>query len=159
MKTKNKTNHTPSVVSTSTAPVHAGGFTIGLDLGDRSHYVCVLDAQGQILHEGPRLNERVALALLLTKYPAATVALEAGTHSPWISRYLTDLGATVIVANPRKLHAITRHERKCDRRDAVMLAAWPARTWPCSIRSNTVPPRPSTICWGSSCATAWYARA
>jgi hypothetical protein len=122
MKTKNKTNLTPSVVSTSAAPVPAGGFTLGLDLGDRSHYVCVLDATGQIIHEGPLLNERVALALLLAKYPAATVALEAGTHSPWISRYLTELGATVIVANPRKLHAITRHERKCDRRDAVMLA-------------------------------------
>jgi transposase len=102
--------------------VPAGGFTLGLDLGDRSHYVCVLDATGQMLHEGPLVNDRVALALLLTHYPAATVALEAGTHSPWISRYLTGLGATVIVANPRKLHAISRHERKCDRRDAVMLA-------------------------------------
>jgi transposase len=122
MKTKNKQN-TPSVVSTPTpAPVAAGGFTIGLDLGDRSHYACVLDATGEILHEGPMLNDRAALTLLLTKYPAATVALEAGTHSPWISRYLTSLGATVIVANPRKLHAISRHERKCDRRDAVMLA-------------------------------------
>jgi transposase len=125
MKTKTNTKTkttTPSVVATPTAPVPAGGFTIGLDLGDRSHYVCVLDAAGQIIHEGPMPNDRVALALLLAKYPAATVALEAGTHSPWISRYLTGLGATVIVANPRKLHAISRHERKCDRRDAVMLA-------------------------------------
>jgi transposase len=114
---------TPSVVPTLTpAPVAPGGFTLGLDLGDRSHYVCVLDAAGGILHEGPMPNDRTALALLLTKYPAATVALEAGTHSPWISRYLTGLGATVIVANPRKLHAISRHERKCDRRDAVMPA-------------------------------------
>ena len=120
MKKQNKTS--PSVVLTSTAPVLAGGFTIGLDLGDRSHYVCVLDATGQIIHEEPMLNDRVALALLLTKYPAATVALEAGTHSPWISRFLTGLGATVIVANPRKLHAISRNERKCDRRDAQMLA-------------------------------------
>jgi transposase len=117
-----KQTNSPSVVSTSTAPAAAGGFTLGLDLGDRSHYVCVLDGQGQLLHEGTLLNDRVALALLLTQYPAATVALEAGTHSPWISRYLTSLGATVIVANPRKLHAISRHERKCDRRDAVMLA-------------------------------------
>ncbi len=54
--------------------------------------------------------------------PVATVALEAGTHSPWISRYLTDLGTTVLVANPRKLHAISHSERKCDRRDARMLA-------------------------------------
>jgi transposase len=109
MKKQTKTN--PSVVLTSPAAV-VSGFTIGLDLGDRSHYVCVLDAQGQILHEGPMLNERVALALLLTKHPAATVALEAGTHSPWISRYLTGLGATVIVANPRKLHAINHSARR-----------------------------------------------
>ena len=107
MKTKTNTNTkptTPSVVSTPPpAPVAAGGFTIGLDLGDRSHYACVLDATGEILHEGPMLNDRAALTLLLTKYPAATVALEAGTHSPWISRYLTSLGATVIVANPRRV--------------------------------------------------------
>jgi hypothetical protein len=32
-------------------------------------------------------------------YPRATVALEAGNHSPWISRYLTGLGAKVIVGN------------------------------------------------------------
>ncbi len=48
--------------------------------------------------------------------------MEAGTHSPWLSRFLTEQGATVIVANPRKLHAISRHERKCDQRDAQMLA-------------------------------------
>ena len=120
MKTKNQ-NNPPSAVLTSPAAV-VSGFTIGLDLGDRSHYICVLDASGQMIQEGPILNDRVALALLLTKYPAATVALEAGTHSPWISRYLTGLGGTVIVANPRKLHAISRHERKSDRRDAAMLA-------------------------------------
>jgi hypothetical protein len=120
---KTKTKNSSSVVPTPTpSPVAPGGFILGLDLGDRSHYVCALDAAGQILHEGPMLNHRVALALLLKQYPAATVALEAGTHSPWISRYLTDLGATVIVANPRKPHAIPRNERKCDRRDAVMLA-------------------------------------
>ncbi len=120
---KTKKPKTPSVVTPSiSAPAAAGGFTLGLDLGDRSHYVCVLDAVGQLRHEGTLLNDRVALAGLLTHYPSATVALEAGTHSPWISRYLTGLGATVIVANPRKLHAISRHERKCDRRDAVMLA-------------------------------------
>ncbi len=121
MKTKT-TKTPPSVVLTPAARVCAAGFILGLDLGDRSHYVCVLDATGQILHEGTLVNDRLALAALLTHYPAATVALEAGTHSPWISRYLTGLGATVIVANPRKLHAISRHERKCDRRDAVMLA-------------------------------------
>lgn len=120
MKTKTKA---PSVVSTLTpAAVVSGGFTLGLDLGDRAHHVCVLDATGQIIREGSLTNTRPALAQLLAEFPRATVALEAGTHSPWISRYLTELGAEVLVANPRKLHAISRNERKCDRRDAQMLA-------------------------------------
>jgi len=120
MKTKTKT---PSVVPTSTrATIMPGGFTLGLDLGDRAHYVCVLDVTGEIIHEGSLPNTRPALAELLIRFPRATLALEAGTHSPWISRYLTELGAKVIVANPRKLHAISRSERKCDQRDAQMLA-------------------------------------
>jgi transposase len=120
MKTK---NITPSIVPTSTpAPVIPGGFTLGLDLGDRRHHVCVLDAAGRIVREASLDNTRPALVRLLTEFPHATVALEAGTHSPWISRFLTDCGATVLIANPRKLHAISRSERKCDRRDAQMLA-------------------------------------
>ena len=116
---KNKT--APTVVPTSSAAL-VSGFTLGLDLGDRSHHVCVLDATGQIVREAALANTRPALAQLLVDFPRATVALEAGTHSPWISRYLTEHGATVLVANPRKLHAISRSERKCDRRDAQMLA-------------------------------------
>ncbi|MGD1089619.1 MAG: hypothetical protein ABR955_12990 [Verrucomicrobiota bacterium] len=48
MKTK-----APSVVFTATpAMVVPSGFTLGLDPGDRSHHVCVLDATGQIVREG-----------------------------------------------------------------------------------------------------------
>jgi transposase len=122
MKTNTtKTRPTTSVVSTST-PAAVSGFTLGLDLGDRQHHVCVLDVSGQIVREASLPNTRPALAQLLADFPRATVAIEAGTHSPWISRYLTDLGARVLVAHPRKLHAISRNERKCDRRDAQMLA-------------------------------------
>ena len=109
--TTTKASPTPSVVSTST-PAVISGFTLGLDLGDRAHHVCVLDASGQIVREASLPNTRPALSQLLADFPRATVALEAGTHSPWISRYLTELGATVFVANPRKLHAISRNERK-----------------------------------------------
>src|SRR5208283_4736969 len=97
---KTKTNTTPSLVSTSSA-ADVSGFTLGLDLGDRSHHVCVLDATGQIVREGSLPNSRPALAKLMAGFPRATVALEAGTHSAWISRYLTGLGATALVANPR----------------------------------------------------------
>jgi transposase len=118
MKTKNATL---SVVSNPPTPATmiSGGFTLGLDLGDRSHHVCVLDATGQIVREDALPNTRPALAKLLADYPHATVAMEAGTHSQWISRHLTDLGARVIVANPRKLHAISKNERKSDQRDAT----------------------------------------
>jgi transposase len=50
------------------------------------------------------------------------VALEAGTHSPWVSRLLEDLGHRVWVANPRKLRLIYENRRKCDEVDAEYLA-------------------------------------
>ena len=96
--------------------------TIGLDLGDRRHRFCVLGGSGQVVEEGSMINERVALSRLLSRYPRSMVVMEAGCHSPWISRYLKQLGAQIIVSNPRKVRAIYQHERKSDRRDALMLA-------------------------------------
>src|SRR6267378_537810 len=96
--------------------------TIGLDLGDRRHRFCVLDKSGGLLEEGSVRNERVFLAQLSERYPGALAVVEAGCHSPWISRYLQEQGCRVLIANPRKLRAIYQHERKSDRRDAQMLA-------------------------------------
>ena len=48
--------------------------------------------------------------------------MEAGCHSQWISRHLEGAGCEVVVSNPRKTRAIYQHERKSDRRDALMLA-------------------------------------
>jgi transposase len=50
------------------------------------------------------------------------MVLEAGTHSPWVSRLLTELGHDVIVANPRKLRLIYQNDSKSDRVDAEYLA-------------------------------------
>jgi transposase len=50
------------------------------------------------------------------------IVLEAGTHSPWVSRLLSDLGHEVLVANPRKLRLIYQNESKSDRVDAEYLA-------------------------------------
>ena len=54
------------------------------------------------------------------------IALECGTHSPWVSRLLTALGYQVIVANARKIPAITGSESKNDRNDAENLARFAA---------------------------------
>lgn len=95
---------------------------IGIDLGDKKHAVCVLDKDGNILREFSIANQRACLDKLPRDYPQARVALEVGTHSPWISRQLSARGMEVIVANARKVRAIYQNERKCDRLDAMMLA-------------------------------------
>ena len=48
--------------------------------------------------------------------------MEAGTHSPWISRLFQERGHKVTIAWPRKLRAIYESENKNDQRDAEMLA-------------------------------------
>src|SRR2546427_5775414 len=96
--------------------------TIGLDLGERRHRFCALDGRGEVVEEGSFVNDRASLARLTARYRGALAVMEAGAHSPWVSRYLEGLGWEVIVSNPRKVRAIYQHERKSDQRDALMLA-------------------------------------
>ena len=72
--------------------------------------------------EGSLGNTREHPATVARSYPGATSVMEAGTHSPWVSRFLQESGLRLIVANPRKTRAIYENERKSDRRDAMMLA-------------------------------------
>jgi transposase len=50
------------------------------------------------------------------------IALEVGTHSPWVSRLLKELGHEVLVANPRKTRLIYQNRGKQDPVDAEALA-------------------------------------
>jgi len=75
-----------------------------------------------VVEEDTLGNDRASLARLTARYRGVLAVMEAGAHSPWISRYLERLGWEVIVSNPRKVRAIYQHERKSDRRDALMLA-------------------------------------
>tara|TARA_R110002167_G_scaffold342331_1_gene551134 strand:- start:334 stop:1464 length:1131 start_codon:yes stop_codon:yes gene_type:complete len=109
---KSKNNNTSQQIETY----------LGVDLGDRKHFVCATDKDGTILDEFSISNDRPALRQLCLDYPHSSVAIEVGTHSPWISRFLTTEGMVVTVANARKLRAIYQNNRKCDRLDALMLA-------------------------------------
>ena len=42
--------------------------------------------------EGSLGNTRQQLVTMARSYPGATVVMEAGTHSPWVSRFLQELG-------------------------------------------------------------------
>jgi transposase len=48
--------------------------------------------------------------------------METGTHSPWVSRLLTELGHEVLVAHAQKVELITKSNRRDDRHDARTLA-------------------------------------
>lgn len=96
--------------------------TIGMDLGDNENVVCVLDISGNIIHRSTIDNNQESILSFFKKYKGATVAIEAGTHSPWISRQLLSIGCHVLVGNPRKLRAIWESDEKMDDQDAEMLA-------------------------------------
>jgi len=96
--------------------------TVGLDVGDRWSYFCVIDADGEMVGEGRIRTTPAALNEHFVKLLPARVALEAGTHSAWISRLLEECGHDVIVANPRELKKIYQNHRKNDRCDAHILA-------------------------------------
>src|SRR6202795_2311240 len=96
--------------------------TIGLDLGDRWSFYCVLDEAGKIILEQKVASTPEAMKQTFGKIPRSLLALETGTHSPWISRLLTELGHQVIVAHAQKVQWITKSSRKDDRHDARTLA-------------------------------------
>jgi transposase len=102
--------------------MHTNTLTVGLDLGDRCHTACVLDAAGEIIAREQVVNTRACLEAFSQRFPSATIAMETGTHSPWISRLFQACGHRVIVANARKLRAISQSDTKSDEEDAEMLA-------------------------------------
>src|SRR5215469_6480217 len=66
--------------------------TIGLDLGDRSSWYCVLDEAGEVTSEQKLSTTSKAMKEVFAAMPHSRVALETGTHSPWVSRLLSELG-------------------------------------------------------------------
>src|SRR5260221_9222593 len=96
--------------------------TIGLDLGDRSSWYCVLDETGGVLLEQRLSTTPKVVKEVFGSMPRCRIALETGTHSPWVSRLLSELGHEVIVAHARNVRLIGESRRKDDRLDAQTLA-------------------------------------
>jgi transposase len=79
-----------------------------LDVGDRSSWYCVLDEAGTVLLEQKLSTTAKALQAVFGGMPRSPIALETGTHSPWIRRLLGELGHAVIVANATQAAADRR---------------------------------------------------
>jgi transposase len=98
--------------------------TIGIDLGDVWSHYCTLNQDGEVVDRGRFRTTPKAIEKWFTDVPPARVAMEAGTHSIWISEQLQELGHEVIVANVRELRAISHSDRKSDQVDAEKLARY-----------------------------------
>jgi transposase len=93
-----------------------------LDLGDLWSRYCILDNAGAVLEENLVRSTEQALEERFGTLSSTRFVIETGTHSPWVSRLLTAMGHSVVVANARKLRMIYESDRKNDRLDARMLA-------------------------------------
>jgi len=98
-----------------------GPITIGMDLGDKTSRYCVWNEQG-VAGEGSVATTRKGMTEKFGGGSRMRIAMEVGTHSPWVSRLLTALGHEVIVANARQVRLIAESTRKDDKLDARMLA-------------------------------------
>ena len=97
-------------------------WTVGMDLGDRTSHFCVLDEDGGVVERGKIQTTREGFRKRFEERTGMRIALEVGTHSPWVSRFLKELGHEVLVANPRKTRLIYENRGKQDPVDAEALA-------------------------------------
>jgi transposase len=82
-------------------------------------YLCLIDTvSGEVLEESRIATSLAAFERRFSGLePTMRIALEARTHSPWISRLLEGCGHEVLVANARKLRLIYAEGKKTDRLD------------------------------------------
>jgi len=99
---------------------------IGMDQSDKKSEICEMDYKtGEINRRKTVNNDVDSITAFFSKYSEPSkvmVAMEAGTHSPWISGLLNDIGFNVLIGNPRKMKFIWGVDNKSDRRDAESLA-------------------------------------
>jgi len=100
----------------------ATNVTVGMDLGDKTSRYCMLDENGEVLREASVATTKKAMTQVFATMKPCRVAIEVGTHSPWVSRLLKSCGHEVIVANARQVQLISKSSRKNDRMDAQTLA-------------------------------------
>jgi transposase len=100
------------------------GMTIGIDLGDIWSHYCTLSKHGEVIDRGRFRANPSGVDKRFRDLEPARIAMEAGTHSIWVSEQIRELGHEVIVANVRELRAISHSDRKSDKVDAEKVARY-----------------------------------
>ena len=84
--------------------------------------VCEVDGAGWVVKRARLVTTQAAVRAHLGDRGRCRVVLEAGTHSPWVSRELEALGHEVVVANPGGVYGRRRRKKRNDASDAEFLA-------------------------------------
>ena len=100
------------------------GMTIGIDLGDIWSHYCTLSEDGEVIDRGRFRTNPSGVDRRFRDLEPVRVAMEAGTHSIWVSEQIRELGHEVMVANVRELRAISHSDRKSDKVDAEKVARY-----------------------------------
>jgi transposase len=96
--------------------------SVGLDLGDNTSRYLVVDSEGVVKTERSVPTTKKGMSQVFASMVRSRIAMEVGTHSPWVSRLLQSFGHEVIVANARRVRLIGQSSRKNDKQDAKLLA-------------------------------------
>jgi hypothetical protein len=88
-----------------------------------SHY-CTLNEAGEVADRGRFRTYPSGVDKRFRDLEPVRIAMEAGTHSIWITEQIEELGHEVIVANVRELRAISHSDQKSDKVDAEKLARY-----------------------------------
>ena len=92
--------------------------TVGLDLGDKSSWMCVLDEAATIVEEARIPTTPAAMRRRFSQLGPARVARETGTSSRGVAEILKGCGHEVSVANAVAGSQLCRRGSKTDRLDA-----------------------------------------
>jgi len=95
---------------------------VGIDIGDRYCQIAVLDEDGDVSEQTRIRTTPKAFERYFKGKATMRVAMEVGTHSPWISQLLNKMGHDALVGNACKLSLIYKNEQKSDDVDAELLA-------------------------------------
>ncbi len=111
----------------------------GIDLGNKSSEICLMDCDGAILERCKIRTTKKDFEALFGALPRLRAALETGPSSNWVARLLDELGHETIVADAQRVKIITATYSKDDRRDAHWLGEialrWPELLNPVKRRS------------------------
>lgn len=97
-------------------------FVLGLDVGDKTSSFCSMTKDRRVTNRGFVATDRKKMRNFFESLKPCRVVLEAGTHSNWIARLAREVGHQTVVANPRRMKALTESNNKSDRVDAFLLA-------------------------------------